>query len=190
MQIYKVGKIVSVGKGYVIFESQYTGHIIHVANPNQFKKDENRKIYVYEYNTEYIQSVYGFANFKDRMMFEDLISVNGVGPKTALSLLKEGCEPIISLILSGDSEGLSSYPYLGGRTANQIIFELSDKYKNMSHVQTNKKLLPVSEVKNSLKTLGFTSKQIDYAVQNIKPSSNIEQLVEQAIKVISNAKFA
>ena len=190
MEIYKIGKIVSVGKTYIILESHSTGHIINVANISGFEKDTNRKIYIYEYNTEFTHSVYGFSNFKDRMVFEDLISINGVGPKTALSLLKDGHEIIMELIATGDSKSLSSYPYLGGRTANQIIFELADKYKNFTKVKSAdpKLLLPI-EAKDSLKVLGFTKKQIDYAISNIKPEPSIELLVEKAIKTISNAKL-
>lgn len=194
MEIYKIGKIVNVGKSYIILETHSTGVIINVANVQDFKKDTNRKVYVYEYKTEFTHSMYGFASFKERMLFEDLIGVNGVGPKTAQALLKGGADHIIQFIITADSKSLSSFPYLGGRAANQIIFELGDKYKNLTkHSNQNnnakKMILPI-EATNSLKTLGFNKKQIDYAIQNIKPAENIELLVENAIKKISDAKFA
>ena len=187
MEIYKFGKVISIGKTYIIFESNNSGTIIYVPNIEVFKEDERIKLFVYKYTTDFTNAIYGFRTFKERLLFEDLITINGIGPKTAIGLLKEGKEMLINLLASGDVEGLASFPYLGVKTANQIIFELSDKYKNMT---TNNKntLMPIA-VKAPLKTLGFNKEQIDYAIKNIKPQIKIELLVEEAIKAISNAKF-
>lgn len=191
MEIYKYGKVISIGKTYVIFESNNSGSIIYVPNIEVFKEDERIKMFVYKYATDFTTALYGFRTFKERLLFEDLISINGIGPKTAIGLLKEGKDMLINMLANGDTEGLASFPYLGTKTANQIIFELSEKYKNMLAKQNKKAdgmLLP-SSAKESLKTLGFNSKQIEYAIKNIQPQPKIELLVEEAIKAISNAKF-
>lgn len=189
MEIYKYGKVMSIGKTYIIFESNSSGSIIYVPNIEVFKEDERIKMFVYKYVTDFTTALYGFRTFKERLLFEDLISINGIGPKTAIGLLKEGKDMLISLLANGDIEGLSSFPYLGAKTANQIIFELSDKYKNMENkAKSNGKLFP-QEARTSLKTLGFNREQIDYAIKNIEPQPKIELLVEEAIKAISNAKF-
>lgn len=191
MELYKRGKVVSVGKSYVIFETNFVGSIIYVPNVEIFKEDEKLKLFVYKYQTEYSTAVYGFKTFKERLLFEDLISLNGIGPKTAIGLLKEGKDMLINMLANADVEGLASFPYLGIKTANQIVFELSDKYKNMQAkdgVGKSNMILPIS-AKDSLKTLGFNQKQIDYAIKTIKPQPKIELLVEEAIKAISNAKF-
>lgn len=190
MEIYKYGKIVSIGKTYLILETNNIGNIIYVPNIEVFTPEERRKIFIYKYETEFTTAIYGFATFKERLMFEDLISINGIGPKTAIGLLKEGKEMLMNLLAKGDVEGLSSFPYLGVKTANQIVFELSGKYKNMMAKNKGESLYLPVEAKKSLKTLGFNSKQIEYAIHTIKPETNIEKLVEEAIKAISNAKFA
>lgn len=191
MEIYKYGKVISIGKTYVIFESNNSGSIIYVPNIEVFKEDERIKMFVYKYATDFTTAIYGFRTFKERLLFEDLISINGIGPKTAIGLLKEGKDMLINMLANGDTEGLASFPYLGIKTANQIIFELSEKYKNMLAKQNKKPdgLLLPSSAKESLKTLGFNSKQIEYAIKNIQPQPKIELLVEEAIKAISNAKF-
>lgn len=191
MELYKRGKVVSVGKSYVIFETNFIGSIIYVPNVEVFKEDEKLKLFVYKYQTEYSTAVYGFKTFKERLLFEDLISLNGIGPKTAIGLLKEGKDMLINMLANADVDGLSSFPYLGVKTANQIVFELSEKYKNMlakEGAKTSNMILPAS-AKDSLKTLGFNQKQIDYAIKTIKPQPKIELLVEEAIKAISSAKF-
>lgn len=186
MKLFKIGKIVSIGKTYVILESNYTGFIVYAAQPEQFEKDKNLKLYIYEHRSEYTSAMYGFKTFQERILFEDLLSVSGIGPKTALSLLKLGHENVIGYIQNSDHESLSSVPSVGIRTANQILFELSAKYQSMKLKSTGK-YLP-TEVVNPLKTLGFSQKQIDYAIKELKPEDSIETMVENAIKLISNSK--
>ncbi len=187
MDLYKVGKIVSIGKTYIILESNYTGQIVYVARPSLFKKDKIRKVYIYNHHTEYSEAIYGFESFKERILFEDLISVSGIGPKTALNLLKEGHQNAINLISDGDAQKLAKFPSLGLKTANQLIFELKDKYVNMANKQAGK--ASAIDVKHSLKTLGFNAKQIDYAMSKLEPKPSIEIMVEEAIRLISNANF-
>lgn len=189
MEIYKNGKVVSVGKTYIIFESNYTGSIVYVPNIENFVQDEKLKLFIYKYSTEYTTAIYGFKTFKERLLFEDLISISGVGPKTAMSLLKEGKDTLIQMIINEDIDNLSSLPYLGIKTARQIIFELSEKYTNFESKSNSKGLLLPGVAKDSLKTLGFNTRQIEYAIKNTKPQRSMELLVEEAIRVISSAKF-
>lgn len=190
MELYKLGKIVSVGKTYVILESSSTGHIVYVAKASDWEeeKDKSRKVFLYLHKTEYIEALYGFKTFAERILFEDLLSVNGIGPKTALSLLKEGEEVVSSLIATGDYKSLSEVPQMGIKSANQIIFELKPKYEKRNiKLETNNSTI---ELRSSLKILGFNQRQIDYAAANVKVTGSIDQLIEEAIRVISSAKFA
>ncbi len=188
MEIYKIGKIVSKNKRYIIFESNNCGDLIYVNNINKFKVGSNLKLFIYKYQNEYINNLYGFSSFKERILFDDLLSINGVGPKTALSLLKEGEEMLINIIANKDLENLNNFPFIGRKTANQVIFELSDKYKNFQNKKINK-IMPLM-LKKPLKNLGFNQKQINFAIKNVKPQENIETLIEESIKIISNAKFS
>lgn len=193
MELYKIGKVASIGKTYIIFDCNYTGLIVYVADSTKWEKDLNvfKKIYVFKYESEFISSYYGFHTFNERILFEDLLSVNGVGPKTALSLLRSA-ENALAMIASNDVKGLASIPGIGLRTANQIVFSLHDKYEKFSAKLTSQgstKINPV-EAQQSLKVLGFNKKQIDYAMNNMQPEDNIEILVEKAIKIIANAKIA
>ena len=187
MELYRRGKAVSIGKTYVIIETNQTGHIIYVARPNDFEKDKFTKVYIYEHKSEYTEALYGFNTFEERILFENLISVSGVGPKTALNILKEGVDTPIQFIANGDTNSLSSFPSLGKKIAGQIIFELQDKYQRMNKP---KGFIAPIEVKDTLKTLGFNERQITFAIKNLKAAKTIERMVEQAIIMISNEKFA
>ncbi|WGI36399.1 Holliday junction branch migration protein RuvA [Mesomycoplasma lagogenitalium] len=212
MEIYKIGKIVSKNKNYIILESNFIGNLIYVANSERFIKGENRKIYIYKWENEYQKTTYGFENFRERILFEDLVNISGIGPKTAISVLNESWEKIMLLISEGDWEKLSKFPYISQKTAKQIVFEYQKKYQRIietmrknndegndenkddnnsiqSNLFTGKLDYKVaSELEDTLKILGFQKKQIDLAVSSVEPNENFEILVENAIRIISNAR--
>ncbi len=191
--LYKIGDVVSIGKNYVILESNYKGEIVYVPRPKDFTVDKNVKVFIYEYKYDNVSSLYGFKTFKERILFEDLLTVPGIGPKTGIQILKESIKKILGLLLNGDAEGLSHLPGLGFKSAKQLIFELQDKYAKITANKNtqnspDKNLHIASEIIPTLKTLGFSKKQINSSIHLIKPNKNIEFMVEEAIKIISNAK--
>lgn len=186
MKLYKIGKIVSIGKTYIIFESNYSGEIIYVARPKEYKKDVVKKLYVYEHKSDYSETTYGFFSFKERVLFENLMKVAGVGPKTAIGLLSEGTDALIDIIMNENLDALKDYPTIGKKTASQIMLELSEIYKNVE-VEKSGMVLPKT-IGPSLKTLGFSKTQIEFAISKVKPQKNIEPMVEEAIKLISNGQ--
>ncbi|ATP59568.1 Holliday junction branch migration protein RuvA [Mesomycoplasma dispar] len=217
MQIYQYGKIVSKNKNYLILENYGSGYLIYVPRIDRFNRDENRKIYIYEYENDYTKITYGFASFRERILFEDLISIQGIGPKTAISALNYGMQNVINLIANNDWKSLAKIHYLSEKNAKQIVFEFQRKYKKFveneknqqdeNAVETEEKISEnkddlsditiqktsledktASDLEDTLKMLGFKSRQIDYALTKVEPSENFENLIEEAIKIISNAR--
>ncbi|UWD34346.1 Holliday junction branch migration protein RuvA [Mesomycoplasma molare] len=213
MEIYITGKIVSKNKNYIILDNNGVGHLLYVVNTDNFIKGENRKIYIYHWENDFQRTTYGFENFRERILFEDLTTISGIGPKTALVFLTEGWEKGINYIAEGDWEEISKYPYISQKIARQIVFEFQNKYKKIllnlktkdeknenspfkgeigeystfeSTVKLDKKV--ANELEDTLKILGFKKKQIDYAISSLEPNDNLEFLVEEAIKLISNAR--
>ena len=197
MNLYFFGQIVFIGKTYIIFEKEHTGKIIYVANPEQFTKHTKTKLYVYEYENEYTKSTYGFESFKARVLFENLISISGIGPRTAINILKKGTNNIIEILTAQDANELAKCPSIGLKTANQIIFELKSKYvpkeqsgqKETNEQKTSNKLV-FENVSSSLKILGFKKHQIDFALKTLEYDKSVEIMVERAIKIIANANFS
>ncbi|QBY87726.1 Holliday junction branch migration protein RuvA [Mesomycoplasma hyopneumoniae] len=217
MQIYQFGKIVSKNKNYLILENHGSGYLIYVPRIDRFSRDENRKIYIYEHENDYTKITYGFASFRERILFEDLISIQGVGPKTAISALNSGMQNLINLIAANDWRTLAKIPYLSEKNAKQIVFEFQKKYErfNENHknqteetnqdsqekeLEKNDDLADITiqksnledktaaNLEDTLKMLGFKPRQIDYALTKVEPNENFENLIENAIKIISNAR--
>ncbi len=194
MTIYKYGKIMHVNTNYLILDHNGNGELIYVPNIERFKKDEVRKIFISSIENEYTKTTYGFENFKELVLFEDLISLQGLGPKTAISILNEGWEKIINLIADGNKNELEKINYVSSRVANNIVSNYQSKYaKFVEKLVNGEDWKAKNKVSNSynnqfeetMKMLGFKTQQIKYALEKIKITENIEQCVEDAIKLIS-----
>ena len=182
--IYKLGKIIAKTKTNLIFESNYTGFTINVANVDKYEIDKFQKIFIYEYENDYGKSYYGFKEFKERIFFEDLLSIQGIGPKTAMSILTSNWKEVMKMIAEGNYDEIAKIPYVGLRTARQIIFDFQKKYNLMlsKENQSKNKL----EVFQTLKSLGFNKNQIDLVANKLEDTNDIEKMVEKAIEIISH----
>ena len=194
MTIYKIGKIINIDKDYVIFENNDIGELINIPDVKRFKEGETRKIFISSIENEYTKTTYGFENFKELVLFEDLISLQGLGPKTAISILNEGWEKIINLIANGNKDELEKINYVSSRVANNIVSNYQSKYaKFVEKLVNGQDWKAKNKVSNSynnqfeetMKMLGFKTQQIKYALEKIKITENIEQCVEDAIKLIA-----
>lgn len=182
--LYKLGKVVSKTKTYLILESNYTGYVIFTPNVDKFELNKFQKIFIYEHENEYVHTLYGFKDFKERLFFEDLLTIPGIGPKTALGVLSHGWSYVLEIIAQGDFEELSKLPYIGLRTAKQIVFEFQNKYQNILNKKTESK--NKLEVFKTLKTLGFNQTQINLLEDKLIDEDNIDLMIEKAIEIISN----
>ena len=184
--LYRLGKVVNKNKSYLIFESNNTGYVIHTPNVDLFEIDKFQKIFIYEHQNDYIHTYYGFKDFKERLFFEDLLSIPGIGPKTALGILSHNWNYILELIINGEYQELAKLPYVSIKIAKQIVLEFQAKYKAILAKKSESK--NKLEVYKTLKTLGFNQKQIDAISSQIQENDNLDLMVEQAIELISNAQ--
>lgn len=198
MELYKIGKVVSQKDRYVIFESNYVGETIFVSTFNTYEMNKVIKLFIYQYKNEYANDVYGFKTFNERYLFIDLISLPGVGPKTAMLILNNDFTKVAMWIAHGDVEQLTSLQHISTKVGRQLIFELQEKYSNFYNNDkkeikdsdnVKKDNIKLKDLKVTLKTLGFQKTQISTAIDNLDNwTLPLEDLVEQSIHVIANAK--
>lgn len=194
MKIYLYGKIMHVNTNYLILDHNGEGELIYVADIKRFNKDDLRKIFIYDVVNEYKKTTYGFENFKELIIFEDLISLQGLGPKTAISPLNLGWENLIQLIANEDKDKLCEASYVSLRIANNIIFAYKQKYAKFLSKLSDEDLLKIKSKNTSdslrekfeytMRMLGFKKQQISYALEKMSITENIEESVENAIKII------
>lgn len=131
-------------------------------------------------------TIYGFDSKEKRNLFEKLIKVSKLGPKTAVKILSSvSPETLSNLIAAGDIEKLSTIPGIGKRTAERIVMELKDEFE-LTGIDNNE-----LEVIEALVALGYSRTVAKSAVKQAKASFkdgrkyNISELLKEALKVIS-----
>lgn len=130
MYEYLIGTITQVFPAYIVVENNGIGYLINVANPFRFKSDETKreKIYLHQIVRENEIALYGFSDFNEKQLFLKLISVSGIGPKSALAILaNEDHNGFVSAVNNDDDAYLTKFPGIGKKTAKQIILDLKGK---------------------------------------------------------------
>ena len=158
------------------------------------EKGKKAKLYTYCYVKEDAFDIYGFADINEKRCFELLISVSGVGPKAALSILSAATpESLAMAIISEDEKVLTAAPGVGKRIAQRIILELKDKIAKESpsikdNVGSNRigGNLPGSKVADAsaaLAVLGYSPAEITSALRSIDTEAlSVEEIIKAVLK--------
>ena len=151
----------------------------------KFSKNQKIKLFTFTYVREDELGLFGFLEIEDLKLFESLITVSGVGPKTALNIFSFGQrKDIIAAIIKGDVSFFTSVPRLGTKNAQKIIIELKSKMGSDTDLDlSGNDLLENAEVIQALKNFGFTSQESQKALREIsKPGLSTEDKVRLALK--------
>ena len=146
------------------------------------------KVYIYENIKENNHDLYGFINLETKRMFELLLSVNGVGPKMALSILSVGSlDEVRRAIASGDIKYISQANGVGKRVAERVVVDLKDKLGIASSEDATQFLhgAPADsddEAVQGLIALGFSASDAGIALKDVDKSLSTEERIKQALK--------
>jgi Holliday junction DNA helicase RuvA len=114
----------------IVLTSQGVGYEIHTATPTVPNRDA--ALFISHIIRETSQDLYGFESVEEKKFFEMLIDVNGIGPKSAFSLIAHlGVKQIISAITFENVDVLKSAPGVGKKSAEQIVLSLKDKVSKL-----------------------------------------------------------
>ncbi len=180
---YISGIVTEITPKYIICENNEIGYLLIVANPYNFRLNEKYKIYTHQYVREDVLDLYGFQTKEEKELFLKLISVSGIGPKSALSMLASGSvNEICSAIENRNDAYLRKFPGIGAKASQQIILDLRGKLSFEmvdTRVQSSSKLDEVSE---ALVSLGYNKKEIAKVVSKLDPALEVAALVKEALK--------
>lgn len=181
--IYAIhGKITHIEPSFLVLENHGIGYQIWITHPEHFILDQETTIFTHQVIKEDDQYLVGFKSLEEKQVFEDLISVKGIGPKTALAALSGSSpEEIIKAISGNNTSFLKGLPGIGPKAAAQIILDLKGKLTDGSKGNP----IQHQEVKEALKSLGFKSGEIDKALATISiPNGTTEEILKQALKLL------
>lgn len=145
---------------------------------------QKMKVWIYSHVREDAFQLFGFLTKPEKDFFIQLLKVNGVGPKSALSVISGApLHKILDWIEASDAKALSSLPKVGKKTAEQIILTLQGK---LVRVETKAKAPKVSEthrqISSALVNLGFKSQTVDQFVASLAPVVTLEEGVREGLK--------
>lgn len=154
------------------------------------------KLFTYMAVREDAVELFGFADMQELNCFKMLISVSGVGPKAAISILSGMTPQAFALcVASGDSKSLTTAPGIGKKIADRIVLELKDKIakENISSVKSDA-LIPavavsnsVSEAISALMVLGYSNSEATKAIAGMPADTPTDALIKAGLKNL--AKF-
>lgn len=196
MYAYISGKIVDKANNYVVIDNGGMGYKIFMS-PSVIEKlpdvGEFQKIHTYYYVREDVISLYGFLTNEELRMFELLISVSGIGAKSAIQILSNITPSSFALaVISNDVSKIVKIPGIGSKTAARIILELKDKLKTEQAISKNEQVVEAihesekdTEAVVALQVLGYTRKEIEKALEKFETQNlGVEEIIRNALKFL------
>ena len=198
MFAYIKGSLEMKSNGYIVIDINGLGYKIFMSQNNIDSIGELHdtiKVFTYVRVREDDISIYGFKTQEQLKMFELLISVSGVGAKSALVMLSciEPSDFAIAVI-SNDVKVLTKVPGIGNKSAQRIIIELKDKLKEEQLEEklkdSSKKLKDnsenINEAISGLMVLGYSKKDIEKAFEHLDIDNlSIEDLIKKGLILLS-----
>ena len=194
MYAYIKGNLEEKTSQYVVIDVGGVGYKIFMSVSSIEKIGEiNTKVKVYTHHHVWEDniSLYGFLSNEELKMFELLLSVSGIGAKTALAMLSTITPSKFTLsVITGDVSALKKIPGIGAKSAQRIILELKDKLKTeVAIVEEETEILnavhqdeSVQEAIAALQMLGYNRKEIDVVFKKIPVKElSVEDIIRQAL---------
>ena len=163
------GTVQSYGTDWLIIDHGGMGWKVAYAHTDQIHLNEEIMVYTYLHYTEAEMSLYGFESQQEMDLFLRLISVKGLGPKTAMNMLaKSSSDKIIAAVEAGDVKVLKSMPGIGAKTASQIVLDLKGKLvpvANRTNAKADETAYPpqIEEACEALRNLGYRQSDLNAA---------------------------
>ena len=190
------GNIELLKDNFVIIENNGIGYKISISIKlyTYLNNKENVKLYTFMNVKEDDISLFGFLTLEELELFEKLITVSGVGPKGAISLLSFLTpQEIISAIITSDIKTLSSGQGIGKKIAQRIALELKEKVEIADAISLSPNIVndieqneDVKEALEALTALGFTKQEILKAIDSIEDKNMpVDKMISLCLKKLS-----
>ena len=198
MYEYLIGKITAINPHYIVVEVNGIGYQLQVANPFRYEENTTQKVYVYQAVRENDVTLYGFYDLAEKQLFLKLISVSGIGPKSALAILATNDQGGFVAAINADEEAyLTKFPRIGKKTAKQIILDLKGK---MDDIETPTPMVDqqnlaldfddeqpyLKEALEAMLSLGYTKTEVKKVSQKLKDfqADSTDAYLSAALKLV------
>lgn len=195
MFAYLKGNLEVKTRGYIIVEVNGVGYKVFMSETGIEQLGEIGqmvKVHTYLRVREDDMSLYGFRTNEELRMFEMLLSVSGIGAKSAITILSNITPSSFALaVISNDIAKIKSLPGIGPKSAQRIILELKDKIETEENAKEIAQTITekvheneekVSEAISALQVLGYSRKEIEKALEKVeKETLTVEDMIRKAL---------
>lgn len=189
---YITGNLTYKDEGQIVVECHGMGYDIAISTQTYETLGvvgEDVKVYTYLVVREDSLSLVGFSTLQEKAMFEKLISVSGVGPKLALTILSGmNTYDLVMAMLSGDTSAISKIKGVGKKTSERIVLELKDKLMGLDDVTPAKKVdftpsKAFDEAVVTMMNLGLNKTDATNLIKSVADENDsVEDLITKALK--------
>lgn len=196
MIYYVFGPVTVLEPGLAVVECGGVGYGCRVTayTAAQLKLNQPARLYITEAIREDAFDLYGFISREEQHCYELLTTVNGVGPKAAMSILSAGPQNFTLAVMTGDEKMLTAAQGIGKKIAQRIILELKDKIGGGT-VELDFSTGPavsaapqqggnVALARAALQELGYSPAEIQTALKGADPNASTEELVRHALRAM------
>ena len=185
------GKLVEKNPTFLVIECNGVGYFVNISlhTLSKVSDAENIQLYTHLQVKEDSHTLFGFAEKSEREIFRLLISVSGIGPSIARTMLSSlSPAQVRDAIAGGDVATIQSVKGIGAKTAQRVILDLKDKVLkiyDIDEVSTSSNNTNKEEALSALEVLGFARKQAEKTVDAVvskDPTLSVENIIKLALK--------
>ena len=197
MIYYVNGEVTVLEPGFAVIDCGGVGYgcAVTAYTAAQLKLGQKAKLYITEAIREDAFDLYGFVSREEQRCYQLLTSVNGVGPKAAMSILSSGGPQNFTLaVMTGDEKMLTAAQGVGKKLAQRIILELKDKLGGsdleLDFSGGNAVSAPAPTgnatalARAALQELGYSPAEITAALKGVDPNASTEEMVRHALRAM------
>lgn len=178
--------------GQIIILVSGVGYLVTVPVHyiNMLKEPQPIDLYIYTHVREEAFDLYGFFTPDEEIMFKLILSVSGIGPKTALAVIDRGSSAIQSAIQDANTEFFTTIPRLGLKNAQKIIIELKNKLGGIKDLDLSDENKEFTQAIEGLQVMGYTKKEALDAIQNVPvDKKTVEEKINYALRSLGKMEL-
>ncbi|MCM0582881.1 Holliday junction branch migration protein RuvA [Weissella diestrammenae] len=196
MYEYLKGVITTIAPKFIVLDVSGIGYRVVVSNPYSFVIGQTEQVFIEQIVRQDDITLYGFKKSDEKVLFQKLLDVSGIGPKSALAILVNADHSgLIKAIINGDVAYLVKFPGIGKKTAQQIVLDLQNNIAKLPFdltgidepiVAPKEDNLALSDALEALQALGYGQREVEKIEKKLigQPDLTTAEYVSAGLKLL------
>lgn len=174
------------GVGYGVAVNETTAYALRTTAPATPSTTGQITLFIHTHVREDALELFGFSSPEEKKLFETLLTVSGVGPKTALVITSASINEIRKAVEEGNVSFFSAFSRVGKKLAQKIIIELKSKLGSLEDLDLSESKGQTLEVRQALETLGYADQEIRKALREVDVETlSLQEAIKTSIRILS-----